>query len=65
MALSGDRTDDRSLLTESLAIEFLPILLAESAGLSAGRRAASKTHKSNILERIVSIMNTGSGIFPN
>jgi hypothetical protein len=38
-----------SLLTESLAIEFLPLLLAESAGLSAGRRAASKTHKTNIV----------------
>jgi hypothetical protein len=32
MILSDDRTDDRSLLTESLAIEFLPILLAESTG---------------------------------
>jgi hypothetical protein len=56
-----DRTDDRivlaeSLLTESLATEFSPILLTESAGHPAGRRPTSKTHKNNIVGATVSMV---------
>jgi hypothetical protein len=61
MILSDDRTDDRSLLTEPLAIEFLPILPAESTGLSAGRKATSKTRNYNIVERGVSMICAGCG----
>jgi len=66
-----DRTDDRivlaeSLLTESLAIEFLLILPTESAGYPAGRRATPKTHKNNIVGRKCQwFVRDGGGISTN